>query len=216
MMVFAKVNRTLTMQSRREIAYFRVVFQQDYSDLRDCGNVTGVAGQKTNDRAAISLYRYPSPDRPAYSPSRPITGFRLFARKNRSDIGYHAEIAIDQGAGCANRGAIDTTTTIGLRLCKRHQSSLRQWQYLVWQVASTTTWSAALPARAQALWPQKCWAQTAQAQCWPVQPQAFFVTTQACAPAAKLDNRAHAGRAMNRNRRRGYAPAAVLRFGDEK
>jgi hypothetical protein len=216
MMDFAKVNRMLTMQSRREIAHFRVVSQHDYSGLNYCGNLFCVAGQKMDDPAAISLYRYPSPDRPAYSPSRPITGFRLFARKMRSDIGYHAEIAIDQGAGCANRGAIDTTTTIGLRLCKRHQSSLRQWQYLVWQVASTTTWSAALPARAQALWPQKCWEQTVQAQCWPVQPLAFFVTTQACAPAAKVDNRAHAGRVMNRNRRRGYASAAVLRFGDEK
>ncbi len=209
------VQLMLGKQSKREIAYFATRSQQSFSETMTWYNVNNVEGRSSNRSSANSLYRYPSPDRPAYSPSRPITVFRRSVEKKTSDIGYQAGIAIHQGAVRTNCGAT-YKTTIGVRLCKRHQSSLRQWQYLVWQVASKVTQSVASQAQAQALLPQKYLAQTVQAQCLPVQPQACFATTQASTAAAKLDNRAHdLGRTMNKDRRRGSASAAVLRFGDE-
>ncbi|SIT83228.1 hypothetical protein SAMN05421665_1623 [Yoonia rosea] len=210
-MIFASVNRKLTRQSRREIAQFRVAFQQGYSGSGYYGTVGNVAGRNNAVSAADSLYRYPSPHRPAYSPGRPITEIRLSARKNRRDIGYHGEIAIHRGADCTNCGAVDITT-IGLRLCRRHQSSLRQWQYLVWQVASITTQSAVSLARQVVSWLPRCLAQTAQEQCSLVPPLAYCATTQASAPAAKVNHRARLGRAIKRSRRRGVPPMAVFSF----
>lgn len=198
-------------QSEREIAHYDVFAQQCFSGWRALSTLRHAAGLSSLCHAAFSLYRYLSPVRPAYSPSRPITEIRLRKAQSKSDIGYHGEIAIHRGAGCTNCGAVDITM-IGLRLCKRHQSSLRQWQYLVWQVALTMTWSAAWLAQVPALWLQKCWVLTAQAQCLRALPSACFAMTQVWTPAAKLNNRAHDGRAINGNRRRGHAPAAVFAF----
>lgn len=210
----AVVKQMLAKQSKREFAYSTTRSQQCCSETTTWSNVIDVAGRFSNRSSANSLYRYPSPDRPAYSPSRPITVFRRSAKKTTCDIGYQTGIAIHQGADRTNSGAT-YKTTIGVRLCKRHQSSSRQWQYSVWQVALKVTQNAALPVQVRALLPQKCWAQIAQAQCLLVQPSAYFATTQVSTAAAKLDNRAHLGRTMNKDRRRGFAPAAVLRFGDE-
>lgn len=210
-MNFGNVNRMLTKQSRREFAQFRAVFQDDCSGSGYCGTFKAVAGQADVGSASNSLYRYPSPHRPAYSPGRPITEIRLPARKNRRDIGYHGEIAIHRRADCTNCGAVDITM-IGLRLCKRHQSSLRQWQYLVWQVASITTLSAVSLARQVVLWLPNCLARTVQEQCSLVQPLAYYATTQASAPAAKVNHRARLGRAIKRNRCRGVTPVAVFSF----
>ena len=198
-------------QSEREIAYLTASSQQCFSERRPFSRLLSVVGTSILCPATFSLYRYPSPDRSAYSPSRPITEIRLLDAERTDDIGYHGEFAIHLRAGRANCGAADITT-IGLRLCKRHQSSLRQWQYLVWQVALTTMQSVALPARRVALWPQKFLAQTAQAPCLQALRSACCATTQALPPAAKLDNSARFGRAINGDRRRGYAPAAVFAF----
>ena len=210
-MDFQKVNRKLTKQSQREFAYFGRIAQQYFSGLGSSDKVELAAGRSSNCSAANSLYRYPSPDRPAYSPSRSITEIRLNKDNLTRDIGYHAEIAIDRGVVRTNCGAADITT-IGLRLCKRHQSSLQQWQYLVWQVALITTQSAAWLAQALVWLPLKCWAQIAQAQCLLAQLSACFATTQVYALAAKVNNRAHLGRAMNKDRRPGYSRAAVFSF----
>ena len=213
-MLSVEINGKLTKQSKREVAYSDQVAQQYFQGAHSFDRIEHALGHSSTRSVAYSLYRYPSPDRPAYSPSRPITVFRLCSAESAFDIGYHDEIAIHRQAGCTHSGATHETT-IGLRLCKRHQSSLRQWQYLVWLVASTMTWSAVSLVRVRALSPQKFLAQTAQGQCLPVQPQACSVMTQAF--AAKLDNRAHSGRINNRNRRRGDAPAAVFSFfGDGK
>ena len=210
-MTCAKVNDKLTKQSKREIAYFPLAAQQYCSEPTTFYKDENAAGRSSFCHTANSLYRYPSPSRSAYSPSRPITGFRLCAPKTVGDIGYHGEIAIHRGADCTNRGAVDITM-IGSRLCKRHQSSLRQWQYLVWRVALTTMRSVASPVRLAALWLQKFWAQIVQVQCLQVQQSAYFATTQVYAPAAKIDNRVRQGRAMNESRRRGHTPAAVFAF----
>jgi len=210
-MALVEMNARLTKQSKRKIAYSDQVSQQYFSGSHSFDKVEIVAGRSSICSAAYSLYRYPSPDRPAYSPSRPITVFRLYRPESACDIGYHDEIAIHQQAGRRHSGATHETT-IGLRLCKRHQSSLRPWQYLVWQVASKAIWSVALPAQVQVLSPQKCLAQTAQEQCLQVRPQACFATMQASTAAVKLDNRAHRGRINVRNRRRGDIPAAVFSF----
>ena len=213
-MLSVEINGKLTKQSKREVAYSDQVAQQYFQGAHSFDRIEHALGHSSTRSVAYSLYRYPSPDRPAYSPSRPITVFRLCSAESACDIGYHDEIVIHRQAGCTHSGATHETT-IGLRLCKRHQSSLRQWQYLVWQVASTLTWSAVSLVRVRALSPQKCLAQTAQGQCLPVQPQASSVTTQAS--AVNIDNRAHRGRINVRNRRRGDIPAAVFSFfGDGK
>ena len=215
-MTYLQVHAACTKQSKREFAHFVPSCHSFFPAQQYMSTVTIVDRLSSNCRSAKSLYRYPSPNRSAYSPSRPITVFRRSAGKSADDIGYHSEIAMHQGADRANCGAT-FITTIGLRLCKRHQSSLRQWQYLVWLVALKVTSNAAWPVQAQALWQQKCLAQTAQAQCLPVQPQVCCATTQASTAAAKkLDNRAHTGRVQKRSRRRGHTPAAVLRFGDQR
>ena len=214
-MDYAKVNATLTKQSKREFAYLEMSDDLFFTRQQYCFTNVIVVGLSSNRTATNSLYRYPSPNRSAYSPSRPITVFRRKLHKMQGDIGYHSKIAMHQGADRTNCGAT-YKTTIGLRLCKRHQSSLRQWQYLVWQVALRATLSAAWQAQAQALSPQKCLALTALVQCLPVQQPVCCATTQALTAVSKTDNRAHIGRVLNRSRRRGYAPAAVLRFGDQR
>lgn len=205
------MNDKLTDQSKREFAYSTVDLKQYCSGHPSLSKVETATGRSRLCSVANSLYRYPSPDRPAYSPSRPITEIRLCGTKLADVIGYHDEIAIHRGAGRTNCGAVEKTM-IGLRLCKRHPSSLRQWQYLVWQVALRATWNAVLQALQVALWPQKYWAQTQLAQQSLALLLACSATTLASTAAVKLDNRALHGRAMNMNRRRGHTPAAVLSF----
>lgn len=182
-----------------------------FAPAADCVNLSSGSVVTNKIAGSTSLHRYPSPDRPAYSPSRPMTVFRRWVRNNAVDIGYQHDLAIDRPTDRVNSG-VTQITTIGVRLCKRHQSSLRQWQYLVWQVAWKATQSVALQAQAQALLLQKFLARTAQAPCLQVQPQACFATTQASTAAAKVDNRAHQGCANNRNRHRGLPPVAVFAF----
>ena len=210
-MARAKMNTALMKQSKREVAYFGQVAQQCFSEQSSFDTVLSAAVTSSTCPVAISTYHYPSPDRPAYSPSRPMTDFRLRTSKMMGDIGYHGEIAIHRGADRTNSGAAEITT-IGLRLCKRHQSFSRRWQYLVWQGAWKVTQSAALQVQQAALWLQRCWAQTALAQCLPVLPSVCFATTQVSTAAAKVDNRAPSGRAMNGSRRRGHTPAAAFAF----
>ena len=214
-MTCIRVNTAIPKQSKREIAYLVAPDHLFFTRRQYSFNTEVVAKPSSIGLAANSLHRYPSPDRSAYSPSRPITVFRRKLPKRNGDIGYHSEIAMHRGADRTNCGAT-YKTTIGLRLCKRHQSSSRQWQYLVWQVALKATLSAAWPVQARALWPQKCLALTAQVPCLRVPQQVCCATTQALTAASKTDNRAHLGRAIYGNRRRGVTPAAVFRFGDAK
>lgn len=198
-------------QSKREFAYLGRSAQQCYSERFSFYTVKSVVGYSSFCSAANSQYRYPSPDRPAYSPSRPITEIRLRTAKMTGDIGYHDEIAIHRSADCTNCGAIDITM-IGLRLCKRHPSSLRQWQYSVWQVALKATWNVASRALQVASWPQKCWAQTQQARQLQVLPLACFAMTQALTPVNNSATGAQIGRTTYSGRRRGNSPAAVFSF----
>ena len=203
------------MQSKRVIAHSGLAPFRGFPESKACGKVERVVERSSNRSPAVSLHRYPSPDRPAYSPSRPITVFRPCPRKKATDIGYQCVFAIHFPADRVNCGAT-LTTTIGLSLCKRHQSSLLQWQCSAWPVASKATWNAAWPVQAQALSQPRFWALTQLGQCLPVLLLAYCATTQASTAAVKLDNRAHHGRVTFRNRRRGHAPAAVFCFGDEK
>jgi hypothetical protein len=142
-----------------------------------------------------------------------MTVFRRLSAHLGYDIGYQGDLGVSGRSDCINCDA-NSETTIGLRLCKRHQSSLRQWQYSVWQVALKTMRSVRSRAQALALWPLSCLEQTAQVQWLSVPPLACSATTQAFKSAAKLEICAHHGRSMIKNRRRGFALAAVLRFGD--
>lgn len=208
--------RTAAKQSQRELAYSAKIAQQCYPAFHSLGKVGLVAGRSSFCFAATSLCRYPSPDRPAYSPGRPITEIRLLGAENTADIGYHAGIAIHQGADRTNHGAAKITT-IGRRSCTQNQSSLRPRPYLLCQVVSEMTLSAAWSVPVRALSPQKSLERIAREQCLPVRRSVSFVTTRASRFASKIDNRPRLGRAMNRNRRRGSPPAAVLScFGDGK
>ncbi len=211
MVGFVNVHAISSAQSRRESADAPGCVDGGFSGQGLCSKVDQVALRSSNNGAANSLlHRYPSPDRPAYSPSRPMTVFRPSQHEKSVDIGYHGDFAIDLPADRANSGGIQETKT-GSRLCKRHQSSSRQWQYLVWQVASKVIWSAALPAQVQALWLQTFWAQIQQVQHWLVPLQACCVTTQASTAAVKQDICVLTGRNNSEDRRRGCTPAAVFR-----
>ena len=157
------------------------------------------------------LHRYPSHPRPAYSPSRSARDVGFAQRPDNSAIGYRGKAAHVMPTG-RTVGGPHQTTTIGLRLCKRHQSSLQQWQYLVWRVASTMTWSAAWPAQVQASLHQSCSVRIKRDPLSPVQPQACFATTQALLLANRLDNRALSGRITSGSRQRGLPPLAAFSF----
>lgn len=203
------------VQSERVAADFRAILTRCFAQLQPCATVSGVAGHSSESLATCSHNRYPSPDRSAYSPSRPITVFRPSETESEVDIGYQHVFAMHLRADRVNCGAT-LTTMIGSRLCKRHQSSLRQWQCSAWPVASKAMWNVALQAQAQALWLLKFSVQIAPEQCLPALLQVCCATTQASTAAVKQDNRAHRGRINFGNRRRGTAPAAVLRFGDKR
>jgi len=211
MRVMMGENTGLAAQSRRETADVLCPCVRCFAAADECSSLNGIASRTNNYDAMNSLHRYPSPGRPAYSPSRPMTVFRLSGAMRAVDIGYQREFSIDRSIRGIISGAA-TETTIGSRLCKRHQSSLRQWQYLVWQVALKVTQSVALQVQALALLPQKYLAQIAQAQCLPVLPQAFCVTTQASTAAVNVNTRPKAGRYTTMNRHRGLPPVAVFRF----
>ncbi|MFT6945002.1 MAG: hypothetical protein ACJASZ_001868 [Yoonia sp.] len=206
------------------IEQVRAQFQQEAAEIgrlqkvyfhcaATCGRLIELAQLSSQRCVANSRYRYPSPNRPAYSPSRPMTVFRRHSAQFGYDIGYHGDLGVSGRIDCINCDA-NSETTIGLRLCKRHQSSLRQWRYSVWQVAFKTMRSAQLQAQVLALWLQNCLEQTAQAQWFSVQPLAYSAMTRAYKSANKLDKRAYNGRLLTKNRHRGFASVAVLRFGD--
>ncbi len=191
----------------RDIAENRGVRLARFLCLTTCGKIIPVLQGSSKFCNTNSLYRYPSPNRPACSPSRSITVFCRHLVKTVYDIGYHSDLGFYSSSDNINCD-VKSKTTIGLRLCKRHQSSLRQLQYSVWQVASITTWSAAWPAQVRALWLQNCLAQTVQVQWLSVRQLAYSVTTRAF--AANLDNCALAGRITFRNRGQGASLAAVF------
>jgi hypothetical protein len=214
MVCLAEVSAGGGLQSKRETAYCGPHLLQGFAAQQTCVSVIDVARRSSNRLATYFLHRYPSPDRSAYSPGRPITVFRRLAHKYGVVIGYQADLAIDLGADRVNSGAT-LTTTIGRRLCKRHQSSLRQSQHLVWQGASTLIWNAVWRAQALVLWAHKSLEQIQQQPHWPVPQQACSVTTRAFV-APHVNSTASFGALNQFNRRRGSTPAAVLCFGDER
>jgi len=200
-------------QFEREVADFGRAQHARYLWSHYCAIVRSTTKAPSTLDVVNSLYRYPSPNRPAYSPSGPITVSCRNSARKKYDIGYHSELGFGANSGRINCDA-PSETTIGLRLCKRHQSSLQQWQYSVWLVALRTTWSAALSALELALRPRRSLERTEPVRLPLVQLQVFCAITQASRAAKNLDTRAHRGRTINKNRRRGFALAAVLRFGD--
>ena len=200
-------------QSKRETAQVLYCVTSGYRNAGTRVMVMSSAALSSNRAAVGTPYRYPSPDRPAYSPCRSITVFRRSFAKIVSDIGYHCVSAITAGIDRAGSFAVQTTE-IGLRLCKRHQSSLRQLQYLVWRVASTMTQSAALRAQQVALLPRKFWALTLLAQPQLALPQAYSAMTQAS--AAKKNTHALTGRANSKSRCWGNPLTAVFLMSGDK
>ena len=155
------------------------------------------------------LHRYPSHPRPAYSPSRSAWDSCLPNGKSNSAIGYRGKAAHDIDTRRITRDAHEKTT-MGSRLCKRHQSSFQQWQHSVWQVALKTTWSAALSARVQGLLPLNCLARIAPVRWLSAPLLACCATTRASLLANRLDNRALSGRLTSGSRQRGLPPLAAF------
>lgn len=200
------------IQSKRESAYFWGGRSCRFAVVDLCRNIKGATTRSSKRVIADCLQRYPSLDRPALSQGRSVAFYCRSTKDIAIDIGYQAASAIQFGAVGANTGAT-SKQELGRKLCKRNQSSSQQLLYLDWPVVWTTTWSAALQAQAQVLSLLKFWVLTARARSWQVLPLASFATTQVF--AAKLNNRrANIARLHLWNRRRGFAPAAVLRFGD--
>jgi len=207
MMPFPQTIAARNAQFEREFADIRPVGHARFLWAQSCGIVNLTTKGSSKLDVVKSLYRYPSPNRPAYSPSGPITDSCLNSDQAEYDIGYQTDLGFVGRSGRINCDA-PSETTIGLRLCKRHQSSSRQLQYSVWLVASITMWNAAWPAQVRALWLLNCLARTVQVQWLSVRQLAFSVTTRAF--AANLANCALAGRTTFRNRGQGASLAAVF------
>ena len=195
--------------------YFR--FKKALSGGISYAKVNNKAERSSKRDAPDTLYRYPSLHRSACSSGRPITAacmVRVNPQGPSVAIGYHGKLArmLDVSRAIV---ASARTTMIGSKQCKRSRSFLQQWQYLVWQVASTTTWNAVSRAPVRAWWQQSYWAPTAQALWSSARPQACSATTQAY--AVNLEKTASGnGRAISNDRRQGSRPAAVFCFGDER
>ena len=203
------------MQSRRECAHFRGGKSRDCSGLVSCFKVSVVARRSSKRPVATCQHRYPSLYRSVPFLGRPVSVFRRLTAKKRIVIGYHSAEAIEFNAvGADSRATLKNK--LGRRLCRKNQSSLPQLPYSALPVVLKVTSSVASQVQAQALSQLKCWAQTAQAPFLLAPQLVCCVTTQASTAAAKLNARAPHGRNNHQSRRRGIAPAAVLRFGDGK
>lgn len=211
-MVLKRAQAHVNVQFKREVAHQVAVQKTGFPRDASCRNVPLTTRLSSHGGVVHSQDRYPSPGRPAYSPSRPMTVFRRLSALNVHDIGYQGDLGVTGRSNCINCDA-NSETTIGLRLCRRHQSSLRQWQYSVWQVALKQIWNAVLSAPARAFWPLTYLELTQQQRRWPAQQRGFSATMQAFV-AALANYNAPFGVLRQLNRRQGFALAAVLRFGD--
>ncbi len=128
-------------------------------------------------------------------------------------IEYQSAIAIEFTSVSVDSGAT-SKSTVGGRSCIRNLSSSRQWLRSVWQAAWKATQNVAWPVQVPGLSQLKCLTQIQLAQPLQALPSAFFVTTQVSTPAAKVDTRTTHEHLNYDCRRRGFPPAAVLRFGD--
>lgn len=200
--------QTTALQPQRETAQVTALATSCFAGRDSFANVATVASLSSNCGATVSLHRYPSPDRPAYSPSRPITVFRPTDRKLGADIGYQCVLSMYPGIGRSQSRAAKQIK-LGSRSCKRHQSFLLRLQYSVWQVALTTTQSVGSLVRQAVLPLLKYSAQIRQQLQLPVPQQASSVTTPAF--AANTIRRALIGVRINsENRRRGLSLTAVF------
>ncbi len=206
-------NVRAALQFKREPAHFWWGASCDFAHMAECASVDLVAKRSSKRIVADCQHRYPSPDRSALTQGRPVSHFRSFIGGNRVDIGYHRRLAIELMHGSADFGAT-LKTTLGREKCRKHLSSLPQWLSLVLLAVLKATWNAVWLALAPVWSQQKFWVQIVQGQSWPVQLQACCATTQVSTAVDKPDNRAHCGRLSDQHCRRGFASAAVLRFGD--
>ena len=206
----------------RETAQFQAVTTRGYAAAIPAVKIRSVALLSSNRGAAVSLHRYPSPDRSAYSPSGPIT-VRLqavrsiFCRSSaqiRNVIGYHGECLMSWRASRVTSGAAWTTIK-GLKRCRKRNHSLsRQLPYSVCQVASTMTRNVVLQVQQADLSQPNFWVQIPQHPLLSAAPQACSATTQGF--AANLIARAPRGRINFENRRTGLSRVAVFCSGDER
>ena len=191
-----------------------------YAAERESVIVKTVGSRSSKRVPANLLHRYPSPDRPAYSPSRPITVFakRLTAliRGNAlisgPAIGYQGQNSVHTAARRCEGGATPQTYK-GNEQCKRkHLSFSQPWPSSVSPAAWKVTPSVVSQAQVLASWLQKCLGQIVPAPCSPVLPLASCVTTPVSTAAVKSSQASFAGARSFQNRRRGMTPAAVFRL----
>lgn len=179
---------------RREFAHFDKDAQNVFSKWKlKC---TMNKGFPLSSRRSPTLQPFTTANTgwPAFSPSRPTPVCCRILQEIDCAIGYQRHLVFDDQC---DRNDSDTQdiTKVGLGLCKRHQSSSRQWRSSDWLVALITTWNAASWVQALGLQLRKFWAQIAQAAWLSVQPLASSVTTRACADKVKTN--ARTGRFMN-------------------
>lgn len=212
MMISAGGKMRSATQLGREVAYLWGGASGHYATAFQSGIVISAVWCSSKRLTANCLQRYPSLDRFAYLPSGPVTFFRRYRPKTVVDIGYHCLSPIELGAADINSD-VSEKLELGRRLCRKNQSFWPQWLFLALLVVLKATSNVALRVQLVASWPQKCWVPIQLGQPWLVQPSAYFATTQASTAAARLTHRADVARSHQFNRRRGHAPAAVLRLG---
>lgn len=200
---------------RQETADFAARIFAGFGALQTCAMI-GRAVARSGLRALLSFDQFdPSPDRPACSRGGPVSFGTAGLGGKPDDIGYHTHKGIELSCISDDSGAVSEKPNKGRTSCRRNPSS---WRHLLLSLC-LAVWKATpnVPSQVQALvWSRRnCWAQTVPARFWPVPLQASFVTTSASA-APSAANFAARNRAVSHHcRRRGHAPAAVLRsWGD--
>jgi hypothetical protein len=201
--------------SQREAAHSVAGLTARFAQAQPCAMIGRAAAVSTAGVTVKSHHGHPSLDRSARFAGGPVSRLSPDMGGNRTVIGYHSNSAIELGAISVDSGAIFQKPSKGRIPCRRNQSSSPSSRLSHFPLV----WKAILNAPSLvlvAVWSRlKSWARIVPARCWQVPPSAYSVTTSAFAHKHVANRTALAKAYIENCRRRGFAPAAVLRFGGD-
>lgn len=175
---------TVAVPLWREIAHCAEFGKQSFAGMMNCVRNKASAAAARGCVGGINDHSYPPPDRPAYSPSRPVSVWLPAVGAVWVAIGYQGGFAVDAVRICAG-GAVLNMIKKGNQICKRHQSYWPSWQASGWRDACRAIQSAASRAQVRGLSRQRFWAPIKPAQCLQGPRWACSAMMQASAAAAE-------------------------------
>ena len=197
------------IQSKREIAHFGRYVTTRYPGIKKACHRRFAGSRASKRGSAHCQHRYPSPCRPVLPKDRPAHPFQpLISAGKRHFPNHGVELS-----RCTGDSPAVYNPNKGNSSCVRHPGSSLPLPFSASPAALRPTSSAALPALPPApFWPTRS-APTRPQPPLLVRPPVFSATTQASAARHAKTSAQHA-RSQDNHRRRGSAPAAVLRLKD--